>query len=64
MTNNPPTKRWSALLLTAAIICFAAAAAFGIVLPVLTTALAQISWGVLFLVLGVLILAVRARGRV
>jgi len=49
------------LLLVAAIVCFTAALTFGLVLPVLTTSLFQIVYGVAFVVAGLVILAYRAR---
>ncbi|MBN9170150.1 MAG: hypothetical protein J0I44_02240 [Microbacterium sp.] len=55
------STRSSVLLLVAAIVCFTAALTFGLVLPVLTTSLFQIVYGVAFVVAGLVILAYRAR---
>ncbi|MBN9155618.1 MAG: hypothetical protein J0J05_16705 [Microbacterium sp.] len=56
------TGQSSVLLLVAAIVCFAAALTFGLILPVLTSSLLQIVYGVGYLVVGLVILAHRARG--
>lgn len=55
------STRSSILLLVAAIVCFTAAFTFGLVLPLLTSSLFQIAYGVAFVVTGLVILAYRAR---
>jgi hypothetical protein len=59
--STTPHGRRSILLLIAAVASFAVAVLYGVVLPLVTTSLSQVVFGLAFLVTGLVILAIRER---